>query len=277
MKNMTERKSQFIRAVYGICLAVWSVVVAALFIVQIWALFRATDVEPYSVETVSMRFAKIAVPFWIWIAMVIGGGLISWAFPEEETRPKTFVSTYKTLTRLKARLPENAEGMVEVKKESILRGIIWGVCAALCAAASVVALVYLLDKDYVTTFATAFFKTNVEAEKMIKIFPWVFASLCVCAGALIYQSYSLKKELSLVKQALAESAKRGEKPAVKEKKKGVWQKALAFCRKEKTKNIARIVLAAGAVALVIVGISNGGMRDVLEKAINICTQCIGLG
>ena len=274
---MTEKKSQIIRAVYGICLAVWTVVVATLFIVQIWALFRATDVEPYSVETVSARFAKIAVPFWIWIAMVIGGGLISWGFPEEEIRPKAFVSTYKTLTRLKARLPENAEGMVEVKKESMLRNIIWGVCAALCVAASIVALVYLLDKDYVATFATDFYKSHAEAEKLVKIFPFVFASLCVCAGALIYQSYSLKKELSLVKQVLAESAKRGEKPAVKEKKDGVWQKVLAFCGKEKTKNIVRIVLAAGAVVLVIVGISNGGMRDVLEKAINICTQCIGLG
>ncbi|MBQ7913291.1 MAG: hypothetical protein IJ308_06100 [Clostridia bacterium] len=41
--------------------------------------------------------------------------------------------------------------------------------------------------------------------------------------------------------------------------------------------IARGVLACAAVVLIVVGICNGGMMDVLQKAINICTQCIGLG
>ncbi len=32
-----------------------------------------------------------------------------------------------------------------------------------------------------------------------------------------------------------------------------------------------------ALILVILGIVNGGLRDVLIKAVNICTECIGLG
>ena len=36
------------------------------------------------------------------------------------------------------------------------------------------------------------------------------------------------------------------------------------------------LLALGAV-LTLWGVWNGGMRDVLVKAINICTECIGLG
>ena len=39
----------------------------------------------------------------------------------------------------------------------------------------------------------------------------------------------------------------------------------------------RIGIAVVAVALIIAGIANGGMADVLAKAINICTECIGLG
>ena len=39
----------------------------------------------------------------------------------------------------------------------------------------------------------------------------------------------------------------------------------------------RSVLYVLAVILVVVGIGNGGMRDVLIKAINICTECIVLG
>ncbi len=32
-----------------------------------------------------------------------------------------------------------------------------------------------------------------------------------------------------------------------------------------------------AAALIILGVLNGGMRDVLIKAVRICTECIGLG
>ena len=39
----------------------------------------------------------------------------------------------------------------------------------------------------------------------------------------------------------------------------------------------RITLYVLAVVLIAEGIGNGGMRDVLIKAINICTECIGLG
>lgn len=37
---------------------------------------------------------------------------------------------------------------------------------------------------------------------------------------------------------------------------------------------AALVLAAAAIAA---GILNGGMRDVLVKAVNLCTECVGLG
>ena len=40
---------------------------------------------------------------------------------------------------------------------------------------------------------------------------------------------------------------------------------------------ARLVLLGAAIALVVLGVMNGGARDVLVKAVNICTECIGLG
>ena len=39
----------------------------------------------------------------------------------------------------------------------------------------------------------------------------------------------------------------------------------------------RLVLYLLAAVLIIAGVLNGGLRDVLVKAINICTECIGLG
>ena len=39
----------------------------------------------------------------------------------------------------------------------------------------------------------------------------------------------------------------------------------------------RIIVLAAAAAMIIAGALNGSLRDVLIKAINLCTECIGLG
>ena len=45
----------------------------------------------------------------------------------------------------------------------------------------------------------------------------------------------------------------------------------------KTVSIMRLVVVCLGVLFIILGVMNGGSRDVLVKAINICTECIGLG
>ena len=40
---------------------------------------------------------------------------------------------------------------------------------------------------------------------------------------------------------------------------------------------ARALLLIAAALMIAAGIANGGLRDVLYKAKNICTECIGLG
>ena len=40
---------------------------------------------------------------------------------------------------------------------------------------------------------------------------------------------------------------------------------------------ARMLLYAAAAAFIVLGAMNGGLRDVLVKAGNLCTECIGLG
>ncbi len=45
----------------------------------------------------------------------------------------------------------------------------------------------------------------------------------------------------------------------------------------KTKPALWAALFALGLALVVLGILNGGAQDVLAKAIRLCSECIGLG
>ena len=43
------------------------------------------------------------------------------------------------------------------------------------------------------------------------------------------------------------------------------------------KRTVRLVIALLALGFIVLGLINGQARDVLNKAINICTECLGLG
>lgn len=43
------------------------------------------------------------------------------------------------------------------------------------------------------------------------------------------------------------------------------------------KRLLWAALLCAALVLVVLGVVNGGARDVLAKAVKICSECIGLG
>lgn len=93
-----------------------------------------------------------------------------------------------------------------------------------------------------------------------------FASLaCAIIRAYLTRG-SIRKQIVAYKSAIAEHKCDGIAPdpeAKKECKHGTL--------------IARCAIAAIAVVFILLGIFNGGIQDVLGKAIAICTECIGLG
>lgn len=48
-------------------------------------------------------------------------------------------------------------------------------------------------------------------------------------------------------------------------------------RNSRTLWITRGILFVAAVAMIIIGVANGETRTVLQKAVNICLECIGIG
>lgn len=261
MKRITDEKGVRVRRAYGIFFGAWTAVVAALFLVQVWRIFLTGGNAPFTVESISEKWRQIAAPVYIWLVAVVGGVAVWTAFPEQEK-----ITAYKdegvTLKKLRRRLPISGERKV------CARTIAWLALAVIAVVSTVVALLYMLS--YETKAQTGFFASHEEAERIVRALPWIVAAFGAGIFAVVFDTSEKKKEIEQVKAQIAENAKKGVKVPVREEKRSATQpKGVTL--------VIRAALAVAGVVLVIVGIAGGGMADVLEKAINICTQCIGLG
>ena len=99
------------------------------------------------------------------------------------------------------------------------------------------------------------YSRDIAAEAVAPVIPLAAVSLCMTAGGLLLgiRDENEKKPVKSVKNTpvKADDAK-------------------------KVRTV-RIVILSAAGVLIILGLFNGSANDVLVKAINICTECIGLG
>lgn len=280
---MTEQGARKLKTVYGICLSVLTAVVGALFIVQVWSIFFSAEQSPFTVEIISEKFMQILAPVCLWTLAVIGGGVLGIVFPEEAEKQKVYVDLRKTLTKLKGRLPQNEEGMSELKRENTVRSVVRCACVAACVAAAIAIFAILFDNSYTPWFEAEIFTGHgAAADRLVRITPYIGVCLVACLTAIFTDEYSVKKETALVKSKIAENAKKGVKPVKGEgvKTLTLWETLcdkFPIFKSKWWKHGLQIGLGVVGVTLFVVGIVNGGMADVFEKARNICTQCIGLG
>ena len=102
------------------------------------------------------------------------------------------------------------------------------------------------------------------ASLALRVFPWIGLGIGMLICAAVLERKSILREIGAAKAQL------------KREKGGVKEQAEER-RDEKRANTARILLLTAAVVLIVLGVLNGGLKDVLLKAINICTECVGLG
>lgn len=280
---MQEKTCKTVRLCYGIALSLMTAVTGALFIWQTLDIYLSGGSRPFTREIVLERLNRIAPAFWIWVVMVAVGFIIWEVFAVSYKRTPLKDDCY-ALRRLKKRVPEKVgeSGLASLK--AVKRGELINLIVKLCAAALCLAGV-AYGIAYLAT-ASNFPKTDVNGEmlNMAKhLAPCAFAALLILCGVTLYLSISAKKQLPHVKQLIA-SAKSDEKNGVEAVYvTGNTAVADLYGRWKALSNHkyfilgVRIAIAVFAVTFIILGIVNGNMRAILIKAINICTECIGLG
>lgn len=275
MANLTKTTKNP-RNLYGIFLGAFSILLGAAFIVQVWRIFYISD-RAFTVARVRKYFWQIAPIVFAWLEAVIGGAVLHYIYPSPETLP-AYRNENVTLARLSRLLPNDESQRAFSKK----RKTAWLVCFVLCLGLFAVGCVF-----FFTPFSIAeegFFAEHEEATRLVLALPWFIALGCVWSGVWVYDSKNKQREIIALKKEIAQNAKQGVKAnAVSaENEKTCWiSEKLArlkkICANKWFGFGVRIALVALAVVFIITGIAGGGMDDVFEKAVNICTQCIGLG
>lgn len=254
---MDEKKLRLIHTVCGIIISAVLIVAAVCLITSAYTIYNSGD-KPYNPESISAEYAKIAAPLWIAIGAVIAGILLNIALPAAKSKKKVQNDPFVRLRIMQKKLPADCNH-TGIKHQREVRARSRAVCALLCAISFIPAIVVLCDYDYFTVDNLTPALLRVVAALAIGI---------IISGVLLFILFvieikSAEREIEWTKIALSES---NNKPIKNEEK-----------NSENTIKIVRLVLVGVACALIVIGLTQDGFYDVLQKAIRICTECIGLG
>ena len=205
----------------------------------------------YSREIVGERLAAISPALFAYLALVVAG-LALQAAGGEPKQP----SPFRAEDRLRALRGRVTQTPVEAQAEQRRRRNVWLAAGAVILLCAVLAGTYLLNAGNFSSLDLE----SVVGRMMLHVSPWVALALAAAAAAAVFSGRSVLREVEILRSAPQENP-----PSAAPAERGHALPAL------------RIALYAAAVILIVLGVMNGGLWDVLVKAVNICTECIGLG
>ena len=251
---------KYLHLLYGIILSVVLVICGICLIVACVDIYDF-QAGSFSRESVAAAFDTISIPVFCCLALVIVGFLIdAFSFRETKLKPEKQYETILQNLCKKVDITQCPPELVQaIRKKRIWRMAWRGCTAGVLVFCSSLFFGYALNaQNYPDDANTA------VLQAMPLFFTCLALPCCFAIFTAYHKKFSMRKEIELVKQALAQGAASDAVPAVKEKKQtGVI--------------IARYSVLVIAVVVLVVGFCFGGMADVLAKAAAICTECVGLG
>lgn len=253
---MTDSLKKRIHFIYSIAVSAAAVVAGLCLMVACIGICGAGD-APFTPESVAAAFSPIAVPVYMCLALVVGGFALDilWPRESEKLRPQRQIGAQLQRLTEKADLSQcdgALSAQIEAASRKIMRIRAWNV--AVLAALAAIFLAYGLNPGH--------FSADINASvirAMYVLLPCLAAALC-CHLALRRLLVRIAEALiGLLKSAPANSS------------------ASPAPAKRNWAPVVQAVVAVAAIAMIAYGAAVGGTADVLTKAVNICTECVGLG
>ena len=235
----------------------------ALIVCAVHLFFTGGD-KPYTREKVENYLSYLTIPAVITILLIISGKVIDF-LEQKGAKEKAKRTEYEMISgyakrfdidkvdeELKRAITEEQNFRLAINSVFHLLSLLFVCCAVIYIAFFAEFTVSNLNKDVLSAFAVT------------------LPLVALGVGAQIPRVYLCESSARTEKELWLRVVKSGQKPMD-------LPNADISANETKRLLIIRLAVAALAVILIVLGIFNGGMADVLAKAIKICTECIGLG
>ncbi len=255
---MTKNPTILLRRIFNILHSA-SIIIAGICLMAGCLSIYSFGEGVYTRQIVAETFSQISLPVYFCLILTIIGFVWDFVSPAKAEKEKKHIPYAHILNRLiskkdlsacdEATLNEISKERKSRKIHTIIKSII------ICISCSVF-LGYALNVDNYSTDINA---SVIKA--MYILIPCLVIPFAYSLFTAVHNEKSLKREIELMKKSPAkESAEENE---VKTNDKAV--------------NIVRFALLLIGIGFFIFGYFDGGAADVITKAANICTECIGLG
>ena len=201
MKLNDKTKSR-VHLVYGIVLSAVLVVLGILFMCSCYGIYKS-GASPFTRESISEAFSRIAIPTYLTISLIIIGAAINVVMPKEEKKlkgtrtPEVLVNTLAKkvdVTKL------DTELKTRIEKERRLRYILSNVRAGLITASAIVPLFVLLNP---ANFPAESGRYNAEILHGMLLYLAILAPLAIFEVVwVILRDKSYLKENEALKEAV---------------------------------------------------------------------------
>ncbi len=255
-------KNKKLNKLFLLLVSIQTILMGIVFIMQVLRIYFGNQAV-FTSQICGKYLLQILPVILIWILLII----LSFIYHKlTNTKEQNLgkITNMGKLKRYEYMCPEdNKENELykDLAKEINKRKIAWLINIIIIILCSLMGLLYLINVDHFNSEGDLSFQA---VQMTIHLIPWViisFISLIIC---LYYEESSALKSIEIIKVIIKTEGKQVNK----------YQKKN---NKNKKILIIRLSIMVIAVGFIIHGIINGGVDDVLQKAINICTECIGLG
>ena len=243
--------------ILGILLSVSIVVAAICIIIQCLSIYNSGD-KPYSREAVSLAFSEISVFVYIFLGLLIIN-LVYNIFVENVYANKHLVWNSDFIIKsISKRKDVDKISNESIEKERRTRRIYTVLLYVMLTAGFMCFLIYALNPaNYHQNEINATMIRMTIAFGIFIVLPFVYS---------IIYTFLINKSKEREIDLLIELAK--DAPPKSEVHNITPRRACTFIK---------ILAVTICVCIILYGLFTGGTADVLTKAINICTECIGLG
>ena len=260
-----EKAKIFLWAQSAVCIiTVIMLSVAAIGVYNDGKARRAEDPTAYIYTPEGAKEA--AAPGVIVLYAGIGISICGWLLgirDEKADKPVKDTECMRDITISKIAEPSKIMMEEHILQQRLKRAgwIVFGICM-------IPVFIYLVNPSHFAQSSQEGLE-HVIGSMVLHILPWIVIGFGFLVSSAIQQERCMERECEAASIRLKEEKEAGITP--KSSKTAVKQMT-----DEKLKKI-RIVILVLAVIFIIAGIANGNMHAVMVKAINICTECVGLG